>query len=229
MSAQDVVRPDYGAMAEAELVRCARGGERGAFAALMRRGNQRLFRVARAITRDEAEAEDVLQESYLRAFANLSQFRGGASIFTWLTRIVINEANGRQRKRRLQVGLDQIEAAQSQGAHVIMFPNADANPERDVARLQARRLIERAIDDLPDDFRAVFVLRDIEELSVGETAAALGLREETVRTRLHRARRQLRASLSKTFATTLSDAFPFLGVRCNRITEAVLARLADAS
>lgn len=229
MSAQDVARPDYATMAEFDLVRRARTGERGAFRAIMQRGNQRLFRVARGIVRDEAEAEDVVQEAYVRAFAGLAQFRGEASIFTWLTRIVVNEANGRLRKRRNEVGIEEVEAVQSMGAHVIMFPNADAsaNPEEDVARMQVRRVIERAVDELPDDFRTVFILRDIEDCSVAETAAVLDIREETVKTRLHRARRQLRTALSTSFAATLGEAFPFLGPRCERITEAVLARLAD--
>ncbi|MGD9968045.1 MAG: RNA polymerase sigma factor [Hyphomonadaceae bacterium] len=226
MSAQEVARPDYAGMAEEELVLRARAGERNAFRAIMQRGNQRLFRVARGIVRNEAEAEDVLQEAYLRAFTGLSQFRGGASVFTWLTRIVINEANGRLRRRRSQVGLDAIDEAQGRGAHVIMFPNGDmpSSPEKDVARVQARQLLEKAIDELPADFRNVLILRDIEECSIAETAAALDIREETVKTRLHRARRQLRAALSETFASSLSDAFPFLGARCDRITEAVLQR-----
>ncbi|MCC6786656.1 MAG: RNA polymerase sigma factor [Hyphomonadaceae bacterium] len=228
MSAQDVARPDFAIMAEADLVRRARGGEHGAFRAIMQRGNQRLFRVARGIVRDEAEAEDVLQEAYVRAFTGLAHFRGDASIFTWLTRIVVNEANGRLRKRRNEVAVEEVEAVQSMGAHVIMFPNADAsaNPEEDVARMQVRRVIERAVDELPHDFRTVFILRDIEDCSVAETAAMLDIREETVKTRLHRARRQLRATLNTSFATTLGDAFPFLGRRCERITEVVLARLA---
>ena len=228
MSAQDAVRTDYGEMTETDLVLRARAGERGAFRAIMQRGNQRLFRVARAIIRDDLEAEDVLQEAYLRAFINLSQFRGGASVFTWLTRIVINEARARLRRRRAQVGIDQIEAAQQNGSSVLMFPQSDSNPEKDVARMQARRLIEKAVDDLPEDFRAVFILRELEEFSVAETAAALELKEETVKTRLHRARRRLRADLSATFAAGLQDAFPFLGARCERLTNAVLARLGYA-
>ncbi len=229
MSAHDVARPHYASMAETDLVRRARAGERGAFRAIMQRGNQRLFRVARGIMRDESEAEDVLQEAYVRAFAGLTQFRGDASIFTWLTRIVVNEANGRLRKRRKEVGIEEVEAVQNMGAHVIMFPNTDAsaNPEEDVARKQVRSVIERAVDELPDDFRTVFILRDIEDCSIAETAAALDIREETVKTRLHRARRQLRAALSTSFAATLGDVFPFLGPRCERITEAVLARLVD--
>lgn len=227
MSMQNVVRPDYGEMAEADLVRRAHAGERDAFRAIMQRGNQRLYRVARGIARDEAEAEDILQETYVRAFAAFDAFRGDSSVFTWLTRIVVNEANGRLRKRRNQVGLDQIEIEQGRGAHVIMFPNVDAtaNPEKDAARMQIRRLIERAVDDLPESFRTVFILRDIEGCSVAETASSLNLREETVKTRLHRARRQLRAALTESVAATIQDAFPFLGGRCERVTKTVLLRL----
>jgi RNA polymerase sigma-70 factor (ECF subfamily) len=220
-------RPDYEAMQEADLVRCAKAGERGAFRAIMRRCNQRLFRTARALLRDESEAEDVVQEAYVRAFANIGGFRGESSILTWLTRITLNEANGRLRRQKPLVGVEQIEAAQSSGAHVIMFPGADpsATPEADAARAQVRRFIEAAIDELPEAFRLVFIMRDVEECSIAETAACLGVREETVKTRLHRARRLLRAALSERLAATLPDAFPFLGARCDRITEAVLARL----
>ncbi|HYD86723.1 MAG TPA: RNA polymerase sigma factor [Vitreimonas sp.] len=226
---QTGLRPDYDAMEEAELVRRARDGERDAFRAIMRRGNQRLFRTARALMRDEAEAEDVVQEAYVRAFTHLGDFRGESSIFTWLTRIALNEANGRLRRRKDVVDVDAIEAAQNGGGHVIMFPNADpaATPEADVARAQVRRLIEAEIDELPEAFRLVFIMRDVEECSIAETAACLDIREETVKTRLHRARRMLRAALSERLAATLTDAFPFLGARCDRITETVLARLPE--
>jgi RNA polymerase sigma-70 factor (ECF subfamily) len=214
-------------MEEAELVLRAREGEREAFRCIMQRGNQRLFRVARGVMRDDSEAEDVVQEAYVRAFTNLHTFRGEASIFTWLTRITLNEAKHRLRKRRNTVGLDEVEAVQSRGAHVIMFPNTDpaATPEADVARMQVRRLLESAIDELPTDFRMVFIMRDVEECSIAETATALGVREETVKTRLHRARRLLRGVLSERLASTTSEAFLFLGARCERITENVLARL----
>ncbi len=220
-------RLDYEAMQEGELVRRAQAGERDAFRAIMRRCNQRLFRTARALVRNDAEAEDVVQEAYLRAFAGIAAFRGEASVLTWLTRITLNEANGRLRRQKAFVDLDEIEAAQASGAHVIMFPGADpsATPEADVARAQVRQLIETAIDDLPEAFRVVFIMRDVEECSIAETAACLGVREETVKTRLHRARRLLRAALNERLAATLTDAFPFLGARCDRITEAVLARL----
>lgn len=223
----NVRRQDYGELDETELVRRAQQGDREAFRAIMQRGNQRLFRVARGVMRDDAEAEDVVQEAYMRAFTKISAFRGDSSIFTWLTRITLNEANGRLRRRRRMVGLEQIEAAQIGGAHVIMFPNADpaASPETNVGRAQVRRIIETAIDDLPDPFRVVFILRDVEGCSVAETADSLGLLPETVKTRLHRARGRLRTALRDTLAASMAEAFPFLGGRCERITEAVLTRL----
>lgn len=221
------VRLDLAAMDDAELVRRAQGGDREAFRAIMKRGNQRLFRLARGVTGDDAEAEDVVQESYLRAFANIATFRADASIFTWLSRIVINEANGRKRRRKNMVGVEQIEAAQDAGAQVIMFPGNEgsASPESDAARMQVRKLLEVAIDELPVDFRVVFILRDVEGCSVAEAAEALDIRQETVKTRLHRARRLLREALSEKIDAATPDAFQFLGARCERITEAVMARL----
>ena len=221
-------RIDHDGLGEAELVRRAQAGEGDAFRVIMQRGNQRLFRVARGVVRDDGEAEDVLQEAYVRAFAAIGGFRGEAGVMTWLTRIVLNEARGRLRRRRPMVELDQIEAAQRDGAVVIPFPNAfgTASPEADAARAQIRGLIEHAVDDLPEAFRIVFIMRDIEECSIEETAANLELKPETVKTRLHRARRLLREALDARLASTMVEAFPFLGARCGRITEAVLARLA---
>lgn len=227
MSKLLTTQPDYAGMGEAELVKHARAGECGAFRTIMQRGNQRLFRIARAVMRDDNEAEDVVQESYMRAFSSLAAFRAEASIFTWLTRIVLNEANGRLRRTRRHVGLEQVEAVQNSGADVIMFPNSALalGPEENAARLEVRRVLERAIDELPADFRLVFVMRDVEECSIAETAAAIGIREETVKTRLHRARRLLRGVLSDRLASTVNDAFPFLGERCERISKGVLVRL----
>jgi len=218
---------DYATLPEAELVAFAKAGRRDAFAAIMRRGNQRLFRVARAVMRDESEAEDVLQEAYVKAFSGLGDFRGEASIFTWLTRIVLNEAHGRLRKRRDSVELTAVETAQADTGRILMFPNAlgSSDPERDAFRAQARRLLERAVDGLPEAFRLVFVMREIEECSIEETAKTLGVRPETVKTRLHRARRLLRKSLDEELSGALSGAFPFLGPRCDRFTASVLERL----
>lgn len=219
---------DWSAMDEAELVARVQQAQRGAFRELMQRCNQRLFRVARAVVRDDAEAEDVVQEAYTHAFARLSTFRGEASLSTWLTRIVLNEANGRLRKRRPSVDIATFEAAPPDDSRVVSFPGrfGSEDPATATARAQIRGLIEHAIDELPDAFRIVFIMREIEGCSVEETAATLGIRPETVKTRLYRARRLLRGALQDSLAATLGEAFPFLGPRCARMTEAVLARLA---
>lgn len=219
---------DYAALGDAELVACARRGDREAFRQIMRRGNQRLFRIARGVLNDDAEAEDAVQEAWTAAFAKLHGFRGEASLLTWMTRIVLNECYGRLRRRKPTVGIEQIEAAQQHGdGRVLMFPNryGSEDPAADASRAQMRALIERAVAALPEPFRVVFVMRDIEECSIEETASALGIRTETVKTRLHRARRLLRTALHDNLAVALNDAFPFLGPRCDRMTEAVLARL----
>ena len=217
---------DYARLPEAEVVALARAGDHEAFRAIMQRCNQRLFRVARAVVRDDAEAEDVLQEAYARAFAAFEGFRGEAGVATWLTRIVLNEAHGRLRRRRPTIELEAVEAAQA-GAQVLAFPGRGPSddPEADAARAQIRRVLERAVDELPEPFRLVFMLREVEELSVEETATHLGLNPETVKTRLHRARRRLREALDAQLGEVLVGAYPFLGARCARITEAVLQRL----
>jgi RNA polymerase sigma-70 factor (ECF subfamily) len=214
-------------LSDAALVERARLRDPLAFRVIMERNNQRLYRIARAILKDEAEAEDVVQECYLRAFEGLSQFRQESLLSTWLTRITINEALGRKRKRRETVGVQAMEAAQQDSALIIRFPNmnAETDPECSAAQREIRQLLERAIDALPEPFRVVFVMRDVEELSIEETATLLAIRPETVKTRLHRARRLLRQSLDTEMATTLKGSFPFAGARCARITEAVLSRM----
>ena len=218
---------DYASLEDTALVGLVQGGDREAFRHVMRRCNQRLFRVARGVVNDDAEAEDVVQEAYVHAYEKLATFRGEASPLTWLTRVVLNEAYGRLRQRRFTVDVDQIEASQMDVANIVLFPSKFGNedPAAMVARDQIRKLVERAIDDLPEPFRIVFVMREIEQCTVEETAASLDLRAETVKTRLHRARRLLRTALQDSLSATLTDAFPFLGPRCDRMTEAVLQRL----
>jgi RNA polymerase sigma-70 factor (ECF subfamily) len=213
---------------DTQLVARARQRDGAAFRLIMQRNNRRLFRVARSILGDDAEAEDVVQDTYLRAFTHLDGFRGEAQLSTWLTRIAVNEALGRLRQRRPTVDLKTIDTMNEQGeARVIVLPSARQghDPEAAAARAEVRRLLEQAVDRLPEPFRIVFVLRDIEELSVDETASHLGIRPETVKTRLHRARRLLRRSLDRTLSTALSDTFPFAGARCTRIAANVLERL----
>ncbi len=218
---------DYDSSDDATLFDLALQGHRDAFRYVMQRCNQRLYRLARGVLNDDAEAEDTVQESYARAFEKLDSFRGEASLLTWLSRIVLNEAYGRLRQRKRTVDVDQIETSQSEGSAVLTFPSrfGHEDPAAGAARDQIRRLMERAIDGLPEPFRIVFVMREIEECTVEETATSLNLRPETVKTRLHRARRLLRVALQDNLAATLTEAFPFLGARCQRMTEGVLRRL----
>jgi len=159
------------------------------------------------------------------AFSNLAKFRAESSLATWLTRITLNEALGRLRRRRPTVDLSSLDLPS--GAQVIPFPTMPSNedPERNAAQREIRCLIERAIDELPEIFRVVFVMRDVEDMSIEETAAFLSLRPETVKTRLHRARKLLRQALNDKLAPVLTDVFPFAGRRCQRITDEVLDRL----
>ena len=212
-------------LADVELARRAVAGDRHAFRAIMTSHNQRLFRLARSIVRNDSEAEDVVQEAYVLAFANLIRFRGESSLATWLSRIVINEALGRLRKKRRAVGA--IAAEQGGGATILQFPgdNSSGDPERTMAQRQILQLVEQATDALPDIFRTVFVARVIEGLSVEETAELLGLCAKTVKTRLHRARRLVRQRLDEQIGPVLLSAFPFAGRRCERLTASVMSRL----
>jgi RNA polymerase sigma-70 factor (ECF subfamily) len=229
MQGRDLDRKvDPDALGDAELVALARRKEGDAFRTIMQRHNRRLYRIARAVVRNDSEAEDVVQEAYVRAFTNLAEFRGDSSLATWLSRIALNEALGRIRRGRPTVGMASPEKGSPSQAEIIPFPNASPqlDPERTMAQRQIQLMLERAIDDLPDDFRIVLVARVIEEMSVEQTAALFGLRAETVKTRLHRARKLLRDALETQVGPVLTDAFPFDGARCGRMTEAVLRRLA---
>jgi RNA polymerase sigma-70 factor (ECF subfamily) len=220
-------RPAYEGLSQDDLARLAQQGDGEAFRRIVQHGNQRLFRIARAVVGDDSEAEDVVQETYVKAYAKLDTFRAEANIHTWLTSIALNEARGRLRQRRNTVDIDQIEAAQTRDSQVIPFPmNEDSEtPEANAARLQIRHLIEAAVDSLPPLFRIVFIMRDIEDYSIEETASLLDMKAETVKTRLHRARRLLRTALDEKIGMSLKGAFPFLGARCQRLTDAVTERL----
>jgi RNA polymerase sigma-70 factor (ECF subfamily) len=228
MQTATVAAASLNALDDGALVERALNRDGAAVRLIMQRHNRRLYRVARSVLDDDAEAEDVVQETYVRAFTHLDSFRGEAQLSTWLTRIALNEALGRLRRRRITVALQDIDAINDQGeARVIYLPSArqDSDPEAAAARAEVRRLLERAVDQLPATFRMVFVLREIEELSIEETADQLGLRPETVKTRLHRARRLLRQSLDRTLSSAVSEVFPCAGTRCTRITKTVLERL----
>jgi RNA polymerase sigma-70 factor (ECF subfamily) len=216
---QLAVRAADTGLGDAALVGLARRRDEAAVRELVRRHNRRLFRVARGVLRDDAEAEDVVQETWVRAFIGLDRFRGEASLATWLTRIALNEALGRLRRRRPRAAL----AALDEKGSTIMLPLP--GPEVEAGRAQIRQVLERAVDALPEPFRLVFVLREVEGLSVAEAAALLAIRPETVKTRLHRARRLLRRSIEAMLSAGFADIFPFDGDRCANMAERVVARL----
>jgi RNA polymerase sigma-70 factor, ECF subfamily len=211
---------------DAALVRRALIRDERAFRTIMQRHNRRLYRIARAILRNDTEAEDAVQEAYIKAFTHLDSFRADSSLATWLARITINEALGRLRRERSAMGLESVGAPRPE-ARIIQFPQASTSddPERTMAQREILRLVEQATDNLPEIFRIVFMTRVIEGMSVEETAELLGLQPETVKTRLHRARRLVREELDKHIGPVLMHAFPFAGKRCERITNAVLQRL----
>jgi RNA polymerase sigma-70 factor (ECF subfamily) len=217
-------------LADDELVRLSRARDELAIRALTRRYNRRLFRLARSVLRNDAEAEDVVQESWVRAFTSLDGFRGEAAFSTWLTRIALNEALGRRRRQRPTVDWETHYEGRNE-AEIIQFPVSamTGDPERTMARSEIREVLERSIDELPESFRGVFVARIVEGLSVEETAELFSLKPETVKTRLHRARGLLRAALDRQLGPALTETFPFDGRRCERMTDAVVQRVCRSS
>ena len=213
-------------LTDENLVNLARARDEAAVRAITTRYNRRLFRIARSILRNDAEAEDVVQETYVRAFTGLDMFRGDAAFGTWITRIAMNEALGRLRRLRPTVEWETYGANRNQ-AEIIHFPaSAVSNdPEKTMAQSEVRAVLEQAIDELPDAFRAVFVARIVEGMSVEETADLFGLQPATVKTRLHRARLLLREELDKQLGPALTSSFPFDGQRCDRMTETVVRRI----
>jgi RNA polymerase sigma-70 factor (ECF subfamily) len=212
--------------ADTELVRRALARDEAAVRSVMQANNRRLYRLARGILRNDSEAEDVVQETYVRAFTHLESFRGDSSLATWLARIAMNEALGRLRRQRPSVEMDSL-APSALEAQIIQFPlsAASEDPEKSMAQREIQHVVERAIDELPEAFRIVFITRVIEGMNVGETAEILGLKPETVKTRLHRARTLLRNNVERKIGPVVMDAFPFAGKRCERLTEAVLKKL----
>jgi RNA polymerase sigma-70 factor (ECF subfamily) len=217
--------PQTAQQSDEEVVEQVLAGNTALFELLMRRYNARLYRAARAITRDDREAEDVLQQAYVNAFSNLRQFRGQAQFATWLTRITINEALARVRRRGRYEPFDD----DLSNVETFMPWNALPDPERQAFTGELRELLEGAIDSLPDGAREVFVLRDVEGLSTAETAASLDVSEDVVKTRLSRARAALRRSLLERVGATAPDAFRFYRPRCDRVVAQVLARIAGTT
>jgi RNA polymerase sigma-70 factor (ECF subfamily) len=214
-------------VAEQDLIARVLRGDEAAIRTVVRQNNRRLFRVARSILKDDWEAEDAVQEAYVRGFSRLAEFEGRSSLSTWLTRIVVNEALGRLRKRRPAADFADVERGIGDNGQLVPFPLAapQLDPERAMAQSQLNTVLEKAIDTLPDVYRVVLVARVIEEMSVEETAALFDLEPATVKTRLHRARVLLRRELEENVGPILTDTYQFDGVRCERMAERVIARL----
>ena len=187
------------------------------------RYNQRLYRVARAILRDDAEAEDVMQDAYVRAYQHLHQFERRAPFSAWLTRIAVHEALARLRSRNR---FHQLDTTGTEGGPVMNLADPALNPELATSHSELRPLLERAVIDLPEQYRTVVMLRDVEELSTSETADVLSLSEQNVKVRLHRGHAMLRKWLLQHVGAKAKEAFPFMGVRCDRVVHAVLQRIA---
>lgn len=214
-------------LSDAEIVARVRAGETALFELVMRRYNQRLYRVARAILRDDEEAEDVIQQAYVNAYEHLDQFAERAAFSTWLTKIAAHEAMARARRRaRTAASAVSLDATSESGEDVMRsVPASDPSPEQQAFVGELRGLLESAIDALPEAYRTVFVLREVEGLSTAETAACLDVSEEVVKTRLHRAKAQLRDLLYDRAGVATTSAFEFPRPRCDRVVAAVFLRL----
>jgi RNA polymerase sigma-70 factor (ECF subfamily) len=214
--------------ADLDLAQATARGDQVAFETLMRRYNGKLFRIARAILKDDTEAEDALQEAYILAYRNIGDYRADAQLGTWLTRITINQSLMRLRKQKRERVVIPFTTGQTADGVTDRGEVADERAESPSAaahRAEIRRILERRIDELPDAFRTVFVMREVEDMTVQETAECLSLPPATVRTRLFRARAMLREALQRDMDTAAVDIYGFAGDRCDRIVAAVLARL----
>jgi RNA polymerase sigma-70 factor, ECF subfamily len=212
----------WDALSDEQVVALVIGGQTALFEVLMRRHNERIYRAARAIVRDEREAEDVMQQAYVNAYAHLRQFDGRAQFSTWLTRIAVNEAIARAKRRGRYQSLDEDAPGTAEPA---MTTQPQIDPERQAFTRELSTLIEAAVDTLPDGHREVFMLRDVEGLSTAEAADSLGVSTDVVKTRLSRARAQLRRQLFERAGMAASNAFTFQRPRCDRVVAAVMARI----
>jgi RNA polymerase sigma-70 factor, ECF subfamily len=209
-----------------QVVERVKAGDTALYEIIMRRYNQRLYRVARAILHDDSEAEDVMQDAYVRAYGHLDQFAGRAPFSAWLTRIAVNEALKRLRFRDRNPQLDENE---EEGEFSMNMVETSLDPEQSASRAELGELLEGAVLGLPVQYRTVVMLRDVEELSTSETAMALDLTEENVKVRLNRGRTMMRGWLFARVGTKTKSAFPFMGVRCDRVVACVFARVADSA
>jgi RNA polymerase sigma-70 factor (ECF subfamily) len=211
-------------LTDEEIVDRVRTGDVAMYEVIMRRYNQRLYRVARAILHDDAEAEDVMQDAYVRAYTHLDQFAGRSAFATWLTRIAVHEALSRLRSRKRHPQVDVIDY---EGEISMKTSGKSLDPEQNASTAQLREFLEEAVLNLPESYRTVIMLRDIEELSTAETAEALDLTEDNVKVRLHRGHGMIRDWLFERIGTKAKEAFPFMGIRCDRVVQEVFNRLAN--
>ena len=207
-----------------EVVARVKRGETALYEILMRRHNQRLYRAARAILKDDVEAEDVMQDAYVRAFQNLHQFEGRAPFAAWLLRIAVNEALGRRRGRERNTSLEQ---GNENGEISMSIVETGPDPEQNATRAELGQMLEEAVLSLPEAYRTVVMLRDVEELNTEETAAVLDLSEENVKIRLYRGHAMMREMLFEKVGAEAKRAFPFMGEQCDRMVRGVLARLEE--
>ena len=210
-------------LSDEEVVARVLAGETAMFEVVMRRHNQRLYSVARAILRNDGEAEDVMQDAYVRAYEHLNQFAGRAKFSTWLTRIAVHEALARQRRGNRYQELKPM--SEREGDPMDRFASLSPNPEQQASNSEIRRLLEEAVDSLPDSYRIVFMLRDLEEMSTTDAADVLEITEENVKVRLHRARALLRKSLYARAGMQKNEAFNFHAIRCDRVVKNVFERI----
>ena len=222
MSTLPVESAQWSTLSDEDVVARVRAGETALFEILMRRYNQRLYRIARSVLRDDAEAEDVMQQAYVDAYTHLAQFEGRAKFSTWLSRIAFHEALARARRRRRQAP---VPSGAGEEEAMSRIESTDPTPEHRALQEEMRGHLEAAIDALPSLYRCVFVMREVEGLSTAESAACLGIREDAAKTRLSRARALLREELYRRAGATASSAFAFHRSRCDRVVSAVLTRL----
>jgi RNA polymerase sigma-70 factor (ECF subfamily) len=216
-------------LTDAEVVDRVRRGETALFEILMRRHNQRVYRIARAVVKDEAEAEDVMQQAYINAFVHLKQFEDRSQFSTWLTRITLYEALSRRRKVRPQQLASGLDEGENLRDDMESLTSSQPDPERQAYAGELGRILEAAVDALPETYRAVFMLREIEGLTTIETASGLDLGEEAVKTRLHRARAMVRRTITKRLGAAGKEAFQFHADRCDRVVGVVLAEIRQES
>lgn len=223
MNYSSLLQPQVQELRDEEIVQRVLTGETAMFEIIMRRYNQRLYRISRSILQDDGEAEDVMQDAYVRAYEHLYQFAGKAAFSTWLTRIAIHEALARKRRRRHMEELDALQEIRGDSMPILKSSRPD--PEAQATQAHVRALLEDAIQSLPEPYRIIVVLREVEEMGVAETAESLGVSEAVVKTRLHRAHAMLRRELHSRARGRISDLYAFHAPRCDRVVKAVFERI----